>query len=63
MVEIIKSGGDMVVDCIWRLCCVVPEDWRSSVIVPLSKGKGEITECRNYRGISLSVVEKYMQGS
>ena len=28
------------------------EDWRS-VIVPLYKGKGERTECKNYRGIIL----------
>ena len=27
---------------------VVPEDWRSAVIVPLYKGKGERTECSNY---------------
>ena len=32
------------------------EDWRSAVIVPLYKGKGERTECSNFRGISLSVV-------
>ena len=32
---------------------VVPEEWRSAVIVPLYKGKGERMECRNYRGISL----------
>ena len=31
----------------------VPENWRSAVIVPLYKGKGERTECKNYRGISL----------
>ena len=38
---------------------VVPEDWKSVVIVPLYKGKGEGTECKNYRGISLlSVVGK-----
>ena len=43
--EIIKGGGDRVVDWIWRLCNmafesgVVPEDWRSVVIVPLYKGK------------------------
>ena len=38
---------------------VVPEDWRSVVIVPLYKGKGERTKCNNYRGISLlSVVGK-----
>ena len=36
---------------------VVPEDWRSAVIVPLNKGKGEMTECKNYRGSLLSVVE------
>ena len=32
---------------------VVFEDWRSVVIVPLYKGKGEKTECKNYIGISL----------
>ena len=32
---------------------VVPEDWRSAVIGPLYKDKGEKTECKNYRGISL----------
>ena len=37
----------------------VPEEWRSAVIVPLYKGKGERTECSNYRGICLlSVVGK-----
>ena len=38
---------------------VVLEDWRSTVIVPLYKGKGEKLECKNCRGISLlSVVGK-----
>ena len=32
---------------------VVLEDWRSAVIVPLYKGKGERTECSNNRGINL----------
>ena len=61
----IKGGGDRVVDWIWRLCNttfengVRPEDWVSAVIVPLYKGKGNRTECKNYRGISLlSVVGK-----
>ena len=35
---------------------VVPEDWRYSVIVSLCKGKGERTECKNYRSISLLIV-------
>ena len=38
---------------------VVPEDWRSAVIVPLYKSKGEGNECKSYRGINLlSVVRK-----
>ena len=42
---------------------VMPEDWRSAVIVPLYKGKGKRTECGNYRGISLlSVVGKIYAG-
>ena len=32
---------------------VVSEDWRSAAIVPLYKGNGEKTECKNYRDISL----------
>ena len=34
----------------------MPEDWKSAVIVPLYKGKGERTECKNYRGINLLIV-------
>ena len=37
--EIIKGGGDMVVEWIWRLCymtfesCVMPEDLRSAMMI------------------------------
>ena len=42
---------------------VVPEDWRSAVIVPLYKGKGERNECKNCRGVSLlSVAGKIYAG-
>ena len=50
--EMIKGGGDRVVDWIWKLCnmtfenCVGPEDWRSAVIVPMYKVKGGRTECK-----------------
>ena len=41
----------------------VLEDWRSAVIVPLYKGKGERMEYRYYRYISLlSMVKKYFVG-
>ena len=42
---------------------VMLEDWRSTVIVLVYKGKVERTECKNYRGISLlSVVGKIYAG-
>ena len=37
---------------------IIYEDWRSANNVLLYKGKGEMSECKNYRGISLSMVEK-----
>ena len=58
----LKNGKDEVTGEMitgWRVCNMafesgfVPEDWRSAVIIPLHKGKGEGTECNNYRGISL----------
>ena len=42
---------------------VAPEDWKSAVIVPLYNSKGELTKCRNYRGIILlSGVGKILPG-
>ena len=42
---------------------IMPENWRSAVIVRLYKGKGERTECKNYRGTNLlSVVGKICAG-
>src|SRR5678816_4733604 len=57
--EMIKNGGEKVIDWIWNLCNkafmegIVPRDCRRAVIVPLYKGKGEKGNCMNYRGISL----------
>ena len=42
--EMIKCGGDLMVRWIWMLCNmdfengVLPEDWRSAVIILLYKG-------------------------
>ena len=42
---------------------VVPEGWRYAVIILLYKGKGEGTECKNYKGLSLlSVAGKIYAG-
>ena len=63
----IKGEGNGVVDWIWMQCNmalesgVVPENRRA--VVPLYKGKGEKTECSNYRGvILLSVIGKIYVG-
>ena len=38
---------------------IVPVDWVIACLVPLYKGKGDVHECSNFRGISLlSVVGK-----
>ena len=31
----------------------IPNDWRKSRMVPIFKGKGDVLECNNYRGITL----------
>ena len=40
---------------------VVPEYWRFAVIVPLCKGTGERTECKNYISL-ISMVGKIYAG-
>ena len=32
----------------------IPTVWRKSILTPLYKGKGNVTECTNYRGIKLT---------
>ena len=63
--EMLKEGGVTVLEWLVRLfnvCFVlsmVPVDWVCACIVPLYKGKGDVYECSNSRGISLlSVVGK-----
>ena len=34
-------------------CGRIPEAWRMSILIPIYKGKGDVLECSNYRGIKL----------
>ena len=60
--EYLKKGGVTMLDWLVRLFNVcfstgrVPAEWCSACIVPLYKGKGDVHECSNYRGISLLCV-------
>ena len=63
MAENIKYGGEVLrreitelIRDIW-MQETMPEGWKKSIIVPLYK-KGEIEECKNYRGITLLDVIK-----
>ena len=64
-VEMLKEGGVAVLEWLVRvfnicfMLSIVPVDWVIACMVPLYKGKGDMYECSNFRGISLlSVVGK-----
>jgi len=57
--EMIQATGDTGTQLIMDLCngivkegCI-QEDWKSSVVLPIYKGKGDPIECGSYRGIKL----------
>jgi len=57
-IELMRAGGAKTLDILHRICVNVwetgdwPEEWRSSVFIPLPK-KGDLSQCTNYRTISL----------
>ena len=57
-IELIKAGDDAVIKIITKICNKIwttgvwPEDWKSSIFIPLFK-KGDAKECENYRTIAL----------
>jgi len=58
--EMIQTTGDIGSQWILDFCngivkgCI-PEDCKSSVVLPIYKGKGDPVECRSYGGIKLLV--------
>lgn len=58
-VEVWKCLGADGIDILWDLMRKVmqqeriPNEWRKSVMVPIFKGKGDVQQCGNYRGIKL----------
>ena len=58
-VEMLKEGDVTVLEWLVRvfnicfMLSIVPVDWVIACMVPLYKGKGDVHECSNFRGISL----------
>jgi len=57
--EMIQATGGIGTQWILHLCHIIvkegciPEDWKSSVILPIYKGKSDPMEHGSYRGIKL----------
>ena len=57
--EMLKCGGECLLEWLRRVCNVyiseekVPNDCMRAIIVPIYKGMGDRSDCKNYRGISL----------
>ena len=55
----LKVGGEATLRWLHTLICsvwntgVIPTDWKRGLVVPIWKGKGDVRECSNYRGVTL----------
>ncbi|KAG8229341.1 hypothetical protein J437_LFUL007149 [Ladona fulva] len=58
-VEVWKCLGEEGIDVVWDMVRrlarqeKIPEEWRKSILVLLYKGKDDVQDCGNYRGIKL----------
>ena len=68
----ISAGGEVGVSVMVELCQRVldgkgvPDEWQTSVLVPIFKGKGGIRSCSTYRGVKLlehpmKIVERMLE--
>ena len=71
-VKMMVASGEIGVKVIMELCQRVldgrgmPDEWKTSVIVPIFKGKGDIMSCGSYRGVKLlehamKIVERVLE--
>ena len=58
-IDMVKAGGEEEIQWMWEVLREVwrleriPDEWTRSVIVPIFKNKGDILDCKQYRGIKL----------
>ena len=58
-VEMVVASGEIEVKVMMKLCQHVldsrgmPDEWKTSVIVPIVKGKSDVISCGSYRGVKL----------
>ena len=70
--DMIMASGKFGVGILKKLCQRVldgkgmPEEWKTSVVVPIFKGKGDVMDCGAYRGVKLlehamKIVERVLE--
>ena len=70
--DMIMANGKFGVGVLKKLCQRVlngkgmPEEWKTSVVVPIFKGKGDVMDCGAYRGVKLlehamKIVERVLE--
>ena len=57
--EMIVAGDRIAAEMMLQLCQRdldgkgIPDEWKTSVVVPIFKGKGDVMNCGSYRGVKL----------
>ena len=57
--EMIVAGGRIAEEVMFQLCQRalngkgIPNEWKTSVVVPIFKGKGDVMNCGSFRGVKL----------
>ena len=70
--EMISASGELGVSVMVELCqCLLDgkgmqDEWQTSVLVPIFKGKGDVRSCNTYRGVkllehALKIIERVLE--